>query len=266
VRLVGAEEAPRIDAVALTDDSTVAVASGCPATAAKIRRVGKSTRIQATWSAGTCLVLRGRVRLKGRVDSSCGLLRGRLHAKRFNKRFTATRSTCGDGIADVDDGEMCDLRRVTPALDAAHAVAATVPLEGAVLTTTAADGTRYTLTIPPDAVLDPVEITMMPVTAIPDLPFSGGFVGAVQFSPDGLQLFRPAALTIQRPSPVAAAGLTGFGYQGSGEAFHLELMGAAESTLTLPSRTSAASAPGSRSRARSRPFSASRRAIPRPRR
>jgi hypothetical protein len=122
---------------------------------------------------------------------------------------------------------------VTPALDASHAVAMTVPTEGAALTTTTVDGTRYTLTIPPDAVLDPVEITMTPVTAVPDLPFSGGLVGGVQLAPDGLQLFSAATLTVELPSAPTQAGLTGFGWQGSGEAFHLELVAAEGSTLTF---------------------------------
>src|SRR5438874_13015956 len=61
---------------------------------------------------------------------------------------------------------------ITPALDTGRAVSASMAEEGGTLSVTAANGTTFKLTIPPDALVSEEDITMTPVAAIPDLPFS----------------------------------------------------------------------------------------------
>ncbi len=109
---------------------------------------------------------------------------------------------------------------VTP--DNSLAVSQTIPIEGGSLTATGADGTRYTLTIPADALLSDEEILMIPLSAASDLPTSAGLVAGVQLLPSGLRFIRPATLTIEN-APAIDAGLqpVGFGYQEDGKEFYL---------------------------------------------
>lgn len=95
------------------------------------------------------------------------------------------------------------------------------PAAGGTLTTTGPDGTRYTLAIPPKAVYDSIEIAMTPLSTVGGLPLSGGLVAGVQLEPDGLRLAEMATLTIEPSGTVDRASLSGFGYYGSGDDFHL---------------------------------------------
>ena len=74
---------------------------------------------------------------------------------------------------------------VTPVPDNAHRIGVGTT-SGATITATGADGTRYTLTIPANALLARQVIKVTPPTTIGGLPLSGGLVGAVQLAPDGL--------------------------------------------------------------------------------
>ena len=111
---------------------------------------------------------------------------------------------------------------ITPALDAARAVSATMAEEGGTLSVTAANGTTFTLMIPTDALVGEEEITMTPVAAIPDLPFSlglGAGGGAVQLGPEGLLLVKSATLIIQPASPISIDQQCPFAWYKAGEDF-----------------------------------------------
>jgi hypothetical protein len=105
--------------------------------------------------------------------------------------------------------------------DAGRAVAAAIGPEGGTLEATAADGTRFTLTVPPAALDFSETITMTPALAVAGLPFSGGLAGAVSIEPAGLALYRPATLQIASPAQAPAPLSIGFAYHGAGERFHL---------------------------------------------
>ncbi len=98
-----------------------------------------------------------------------------------------------------------------------------IPVEGGTLQTTAADGTRFTLTLPPNALLSEELITITPVVGIEDLPLSGGLVASLHLAPEGLRLLEPAILVIEPPEPSVSDQfqLVGFAYHGEGEEFHL---------------------------------------------
>ena len=109
-------------------------------------------------------------------------------------------------------------------VDEAHASSAVISPDGGAITAQGADGTKYTLLLPKYALSNDETITLMPITAIDGLPFSGGLVGGVQMSPEGLRLFQPAILTIDSPKTVAASGFetVAFAYHQNGEGFYLK--------------------------------------------
>ncbi|HXI91093.1 MAG TPA: hypothetical protein VNO24_13845 [Blastocatellia bacterium] len=124
---------------------------------------------------------------------------------------------------------------ITPALDTARAVSATMAEKGGTLSVTAANGTTFTLTIPPDALVSEEDIAMTPVAAIPDLPFSQGLGGggAVQLGPEGLLLVKPATLMIQPASPISVDQQCPFAWYKAGEDFHLSPLSLDLTTLTM---------------------------------
>jgi len=100
------------------------------------------------------------------------------------------------------------------------------------MSVTAADGTTYTLTLPQNALLSAQDVTMTPVAAVAGNPLNQGLVGAVQLEPHGLQLQKPAVLTIEAPQEGALEEQTGFLYHQGGHDFHLFPL-APERRLTL---------------------------------
>ncbi|HYH33564.1 MAG TPA: CARDB domain-containing protein [Nocardioides sp.] len=95
------------------------------------------------------------------------------------------------------------------------------PHETTVMTATAEDGTTYTLTLPPNALLGPATITMTPVASVQGLPMSGGLVAGVQLEPHGLALYEPVELVIDSPDAGPLAAQTPFLFHEGGEDFHL---------------------------------------------
>ena len=92
---------------------------------------------------------------------------------------------------------------------------------GGSLSTTAADGTVFTLVIPPDSLLVDELVTMTPVRAVGSFPFAGGLVGGVDIQPSGIPLLGGATLSIHTSAPVALSEETPVAWNGSGEDFYL---------------------------------------------
>ena len=111
---------------------------------------------------------------------------------------------------------------VKVSVDEARAATATIGALGGSLAATAADGTVFTLEIPAGALMGDTDVTVTPVTGIDGLPFAGGLQGAVQFGPDGLELLKPASLSIAPTRSVSGTDLTGFGWRAQGDDFHME--------------------------------------------
>jgi len=105
----------------------------------------------------------------------------------------------------------------TTATDDSRQAAQDFSTDGGTLSTTAADGTVYTLTVPGDALPGPVRITMTPLTQLQGTPF-GDQVRGVQFGPDGLQFYSPVSLRITAPAGQAwpLAQQVPVGVRGSG--------------------------------------------------
>lgn len=118
-------------------------------------------------------------------------------------------------------------------VDDARAVSAPVSHSAAtVLTTTGADGTKFRLSIPKDALAGDETITMTPITSITGVPGASGLAGAVRLEPDGLQLLDTATLTITPKKAIPVAQQTGISATDAGEDFHLYPLGMGR-TITL---------------------------------
>src|SRR5882724_12486118 len=112
------------DAVVI-DGISVSLMSGCGATSGRIRVVKKGTKVNAVWPS--CGGLRGKARLKARIDRTCKTMTGTLRARRekWKRSFSATLSDCGDGIIDIDGGEECDPPGTVACDDRCHFTATT---------------------------------------------------------------------------------------------------------------------------------------------
>src|SRR6201995_1715807 len=112
-------------------------------------------------------------------------------------------------------------RPVTTVLEPANATSETVSADtGGTVTATGTNGTRYTLTFPPGALLSDETITMTPISAVQGSPL-GSLVGAVDLAPNGLQLFKPATLTIVPAGGVNRKDVAGFEAFAGGQDFGL---------------------------------------------
>lgn len=101
---------------------------------------------------------------------------------------------------------------------------------GGQLTTSAADGTRFTLTVPADALIAETTLTMTPIGAIEGFPGDAGVAAGVDLRPEGLVFFEPATLS---KKPAAAGELTGFAYRGDGEGLQLYPTSEGETPVSL---------------------------------
>ncbi len=108
---------------------------------------------------------------------------------------------------------------VTAALDEGRAVSRLMPASGGTIEATAADGTRFVLTVPPLALLEETTITMTPVStldfSVPDTDMAG-----VRLEPEGLRFYDwatlevfPADGDVARPALAYSANL-GDGFHG----------------------------------------------------
>jgi hypothetical protein len=106
--VVGAQTPSQPDAVTVSG-RTLSIDSGCEARRGVVQGGRKATRLAGAW--GRCGDLR-KVRLKGRIAApDCSTLTGTVKVKGQKRPvpFTAVRSYCGDGRADLVGGEACDI-------------------------------------------------------------------------------------------------------------------------------------------------------------
>src|SRR5437016_2009958 len=98
-------------------------------------------------------------------------------------------------------------------VDEARAATRTLPLEGGTLSATGADGTAYSLTIPPGALLLETMITMTPIVSVSGGDMPGGSVLGVDLKPSGLRLYEFADLSIVPAQLSPSANIAGFSYE-----------------------------------------------------
>lgn len=111
---------------------------------------------------------------------------------------------------------------VSPTVEEGSTVsAAMTAADGGRLELALPNGTMVSLDVPGGALESDTTVTMAPVTDVSGDPFGGGFVAGVRLGPDGLQLQKPALLTIRPAEPLAPALETPFAAADDGSGFHL---------------------------------------------
>jgi len=113
---------------------------------------------------------------------------------------------------------------VTVELDETSTIGGTFSPNGSAMTLTAADGTVFTLEVPPGALDTDTEITMTAVKSITGAPLSSGTVAAVQLEPSGLFFNELVTLTIVPAQEIPIENQIIFGYEGNGLDYHLAVV------------------------------------------
>ncbi len=122
----------------------------------------------------------------------------------------------------------------TTKLDSAAVHTATIGSAGGMLAAKAANGTRFTLSVPKGSVPDGTKITMTPWTSLVAGGLRGVVVGGVQLAPEGLALVRGATLTITPKHAVPLRRQVGLGYSGGGAGLQAVPLGPSRSKIQVP--------------------------------
>ena len=109
-------------------------------------------------------------------------------------------------------------------LDDASTVSSTITLTGGSLSLTAADGAVFTLEVPAEALVADTLITMTAVKSIEGAPLDNNAPAAVQLEPSGLSFNEFVTLTILPAQDIPSENQIIFGYEGSGEDYHLAVV------------------------------------------
>jgi len=131
---------------------------------------------------------------------------------------------------DVSDPDALDVKLQVDEKRAARRLMST---QGGAITATGADGSVFTLTIPPNALLGDEEIILTPVTEMTGAPEGASIAAGVQMSPDGLLLLRPATLTIEPKQPVPPDREIAVAWSRQGEGMHAPLVAPTPGVATL---------------------------------
>jgi hypothetical protein len=92
---------------------------------------------------------------------------------------------------------------------------------GGTISAVSSDGTRFELHIPEGALVYSERISVIPISSVRGLPLSGGSIAAVHLKPDGLQLMKPATLSIRPRAKVPVSEQVAFAYTGNGSDAYL---------------------------------------------
>jgi hypothetical protein len=109
-------------------------------------------------------------------------------------------------------------------LDKKQTSSGTVGKQGGSVSLTTADGSKFTLDMPADAVDADTTITMTAVKSIEGSPLGNTTPTAVQLEPSGLTLKQVATLTITPSKEIPVKDQIVFGYEGNGKDYHLALI------------------------------------------
>jgi len=144
---------------------------------------------------------------------------------------TATLTATSGGLTKSASGTV---RAPQLAVEDGASVTMTIGRAGGTVSAQAASGAQYTLTVPPTALHETVNVTLTPITTIQNLPAGTTLVAAVRLRPDGLAFLSPATLTMDLPSVASATNLVGLRFGDDGSALHLVPVTRAGARLTIP--------------------------------
>lgn len=109
-------------------------------------------------------------------------------------------------------------------LDKKQTASGKVTPAGGSVSLTAADGSKFTLDVPANALTADTTISMTAVKSIDGAPLAEGAMAAVQLEPSGLFLKEMATLTIVPGKEMPVDKQIIFGYEGDGKDYHLALV------------------------------------------
>jgi hypothetical protein len=95
--------------------------------------------------------------------------------------------------------------------------------EGGSMSLTDQNGVIYELSVPAGAVQAAMDFTLTPVTDVQGWPLDGANLGSARIGPEGLDLYDQLTLTITLPDGFPQDGTfpVGYGFDGTGEEFHI---------------------------------------------
>lgn len=143
-----------------------------------------------------------------------------LSCKLLN-RTGSKKAIKGPAIDFVSPGKSLD---VQVQLDKKQTASAMVRRSGGSVSLTAADGSRFMLGVPADALDADTMITMTAVKSIEGAPLDSNTPTAVQLEPSGLFFKQMATLTIVPASDIPIKQQVIFSYEGDGKDYHLALV------------------------------------------
>lgn len=143
-------------------------------------------------------------------------------------------AACGGGGGD--DDATSGAADTAVRLESAATASATIGAAGGTVTAVAADGRRYTLTVPAGALAADTAITATPIVSMGNAPLAEGLRGGVRFGPSGLRFGLAATLRIEGASTTASAGnrLVGFVRSDDGAAMQLVPVEVVGNALEMP--------------------------------
>ena len=138
--------------------------------------------------------------------------------------------SCGDDSTTAPPPENTNV-----SVESGNAASKSIGVEGGTLTTTANDGTAYTLEIPEGSIPANETITMTPIIGIDGYPLANGVAAGVDLKPAGLVFAVPATLTIET-TKTSGAGLVpvAITYEGDASSFAPDFLGSDVGTFTIP--------------------------------
>lgn len=120
------------------------------------------------------------------------------------------------------EGAPAESFRIVAAADPNRSAAGLItPEAGGRISLTSADGIRFDLVAPEDAVREPLAVRMTVITNFGAFPEHDGFRAAVAFEPEGFDFRLPARLTITFPDDLPVPDMAGYSFDGDGTGFHL---------------------------------------------
>jgi hypothetical protein len=142
-------------------------------------------------------------------------------------------AACGGGGGDDDASSGGSGTAVR--LESAATASATIGAAGGTVTAVAADGRRYTLTVPAGALAADAAITATPIVSMGNAPLADGLRGGVRFGPSGTRFAVPATLRIEGASTAVTAGrLLGFVRSDDGAVMRLLPVTSAPGAVDVP--------------------------------
>jgi hypothetical protein len=146
------------------------------------------------------------------------LLAVSLSCKLFNRK---TSRGNGPAVDFVTPGKPLN---ISVKLDKKQTASKLVPRTGGSVSLSAADGSKFTLDVPADALDADTTITMTAVKSIDGAPLGEGAPTAVQLEPSGLFFKEMATLTIVPAKEIPIKNQIIFGYEGDGKDYHLAVV------------------------------------------